>query len=139
MKNLLLAAMILLLLPFTTWAANTVEMGDGFIHVTLDGATDFVWATDTVTAGTNIGNALTTLFPNGLRLVAIDYKPPAAAAGGFARNKTSAGAVIPPKFLSSTGDPMVHYFMGVIWYKPCLTNADQTTPTAAEWWFSYIN
>ncbi len=141
MKRLFVGAamMLLLLLPLNGWAANAVEMGSGFIHVTLDGATDFVWTTDTITTGLNIGKSLTTLFPYGLKLFAIVYKPPAAAAGGYAQDKTTTGTVIPPKFLSVDGSTQALYLPGTIWYKPCLTNANQTTPTAAEWWFIFTN
>lgn len=119
--------------------ANVVEMGDGFIHVTLDGAADFLWATALVTVGINVGSALATLFPEGIRIDAIDYYPPAAAAKGVVRNKIATGTIIPPRFHSVDGGPQVHYYAGTRYYKPCLVNADQTTPTATQWWFSYVN
>lgn len=139
MKRFVLIAVMLVLMALPSWAANTVEMGEGFIHVTLDGATDFVWTTDTVTTGLNVGKYLKNLFPQGLLLTAVGYNGAAAGAKGVIRDKTTTGTIIPQKFNTIDGGPQVHYFTGRIYYKPCLVNADQTTPTATEWWFEYAN
>lgn len=135
----LAVAAMLVLLPWSVYAANTVEGGPGYIRVVLDGSTDFNWSTAAITTGVGSGSALATLFPDGLKLFAIDYLPPAVNAAAIIRNNSLTGPILPPKFKSATGDPQVRYYPGVRKYKPCIKNSEQTTPTDAEFTFQFEN
>jgi len=117
--------------------ANVVEHGEGYLRVALDGSADFLWATSTVTLGIGVGQKVSDLYPQGLGLTAITVVSATASTVIIVRNKLATGPIIPPKFRVITTDTLVKYFTGNRFYKPCLVNADQTTPTSAEIGFEF--
>ena len=135
-KTLVMIPILLLFIYGNCFGANSVEMGPGFLHVTLDASTDFVWSTATITGAQNYGKKVTLLFPGGLPLTAIKYQPPAAAAVLIVNDQTITGPVI-SQMTSAAGDTLKEYFPGNRSYKPCIGSSGLTTPTGAQIWFEY--
>jgi hypothetical protein len=117
--------------------ANVVENGEGYLRVVLDGAADFLWATSLVTLGIGVGQKVSALYPQGLALTAVTVVSATASTVIIIRNKVAAGPIIPPKYRVITTDTLCKYFTGARFYKPCLVNADHTTPTNAEIGFEF--
>ncbi len=117
--------------------ANVVERGEGTLRVVLDGAADFAWATSTITLGIGVGLKVSDVFPSGLALTAITVVSATASTVIIIRNKLTTGPIIPPKFRVITTDTLIKYFTGSRFYKPCILNSEQTTPTSAEICFEF--
>ena len=66
MKRLfsLIGAMVLMVaLAVPAWATLGVELGYGYVTVTLDGSASFDFQTATITTGLNIGSTLISIYP----------------------------------------------------------------------------
>jgi hypothetical protein len=118
--------------------AIVVQEGKGFIYVKLDGSNSFDYSTATFTTGTNAGEKVSTVFPQGLSLSAIKYAAPSAGAVLVVRTESATGPII-SQLSSIDGGALKDYFINDIFYKPYLTHADQTTDTNAQVWFEFRN
>ena len=126
-----------LLWAVPSWATLGVELGDGILHVTMDGTNSFDWNAATVTAGRGLGQKIATIYPNGIALTSIDWWPSASGAIGIWRNKTTSGMKMGPKFNSIDGGPQTKYMTGMWLRKPSIVHGDQTTDTNTEWFFNF--
>lgn len=139
MIKILAAILMVMCLAGGAFAANAVENGEGVITVTLDGSTDFNWATATVTTGIGYGMKVADLYPQGLALSAISVYSGTLNTLIVVRNKKLTGPIIRPKLKVVSGDSLVKYFTGKRLYKPCIEHDDQTTETNAEVSFEFDN
>lgn len=115
MKKYLLAILIILLLTFPAFGANTVASDDNFISIILDGATDW----DSSVA-----------FPSGIRVAAIEFYPSAINDVLVIRNKTATG-VFAFKAKDVIGGGVAMPFSKGAW-KPYIKWSDQTVTTPAN-------
>lgn len=141
MRKILAFLTLSLVLLFATSAMATISVvgGTGYITVTLDSSNDFAWATATVTAGIGSGTALSTLFPNGLKITKININSVAGTVTVL-RDGISTGATIPPSaWTNTTGGNMMEYYVSGRAYKPSAFFADQTTPNGTKIDIEYSN
>ncbi len=139
MKKLaVIMATLGLLWAGTAWAANTVQMGNGFIYIKLDASSNFAWTTATFTTGRNSGIKVSTVFPEGLALTAIKFAASAAAGVLSLRTESTTGPVI-TQMTSVDGGTLKEYYDGKVLYKPNIVSSEQTTPTNAIIWLEFNN
>ena len=138
--SLIGAVLLVAALAIPSWATIGVELGYGYVTVTLDGSASFDFQTATITAGLNAGSTLISIFPKGIQITAIDVCGSAAGAKTVIRNGSSTNSRIPPTtWYTVDGGPQVQYYGDGRWYMPYIAHADNTLDTGTTVTFSFKN